>query len=216
MHTKVWFARHGEVEAPYVGTFVGKSDVQLSDVGHHQAAAIAKFLEDAPVDAVISSPRLRAVDTAKPLAKALGGPPEVRSELAEMDFGQWECLSWPDIERRDLEFARRWQQDPASLACPGGESAGQFAARSQAAMHDVLEEFAGRSIAVFGHAGSNRAFLSMLTGMAYMDAFVFAQDYGCLNAAAWDSAAGHGQLALMNLVPGPQSQAHGDGGRRVA
>jgi broad specificity phosphatase PhoE len=132
-----------------------------------------------------------------------------------MDFGHWEGLSWPDIESRDAEVAAAWQADPVTIACPGGEHAGGFCDRASTAMQEVLAEYAGRNIAVFGHAGTNRAFLSMLTGLPYMETFVFAQDYGCLNAAAWDHVAGHGQVALVNLVPGPRSAAHGDGGRRL-
>lgn len=213
MATQVWFIRHGEVEAPYVGTFLGRTDIGLSELGRHQAQAIAKFLEDAPIDAVVSSPRKRALDTAAPLAKALGVEPDVREGLAEMHFGQWECLAWPAIEARDPEFAARWQVDPASIPCPGGESAGDFAARAQAAFLEVLQDYDGKTVAVFSHAGTNRALLAHATGMPYMDTFCFAQDYGCVNAGLWDGTAA--QLALMNLVPGPQSEHNGDGGRDI-
>ncbi len=212
MLTQIWFIRHGEVEAPFVGTFVGRSDVALSDLGRHQAQAIGKYLEPADLAAVVTSPRTRARDTAAPLAEAVGADMVVRDGLSEMHFGQWEGLAWPAIEAKDPEFAARWQQDPANIPIPGGEAAGAFEARIHGELEQLVEEFAGRTIAVFGHAGTNRAMLSHALGIPYMETFRFAQDYGCVNAAAWH-AEGHAQIALVNLVPGPPSSDHGDGGR---
>jgi alpha-ribazole phosphatase len=215
MATQVWFIRHGEVAAPFVGTFVGRSDVALSDLGRHQAQAIATYLEDAPIDAILTSPRTRAKDTAKPLAEATGNELIVHEDLAEMHFGQWEGLAWPAIHAKDPEFAAKWQGDPTSLPCPGGESAGDFAKRVQAELATILTKYDGKTIAIFSHAGTNRAMLGNALRLDYMDTFRFAQDYGCINAAAWDAEYG-AQVALLNLVPGPRSEANGDGGRRVA
>ncbi len=212
--TYLWFIRHGEVEAPYVGTFVGRLDVGLSPVGHHQAEAVKAYLEAAPFDAILTSPRTRARHTAAPLARHLGAEPEGRQGFAEMDFGRWEGLQWPQIEALDEAFAARWAADPTTIACPDGEAAGAFARRVQDELAGVLHEFAGRNVALFAHAGVNRAILAALTGQDYMDTFVFAQDYGCLNAAAWSTdQPGAAQVALVNLVPGPRSQSQGDGPR---
>lgn len=213
MPTHVWFIRHGEVEAPFVGTFLGTSDVALSDVGKHQAEAVAEFLKQSPIDVVVTSPRLRARQTAQPLCEALGKAPVVVDGLAEMHFGEWEGLTWPAIERRDPEFAATWQADPGNIACPGGDDANTFAARAKGALRDVVKDHPDQTVALFSHAGTNRAILSEVTGMPYLDTFCFAQDYGCVNAALFDAAAA--QIALLNVVPGPDSDNNGDGGRRI-
>lgn len=209
--TRLWFIRHGEVEPPYVGTFVGRLDVGLSPVGQHQAAAVAAYLADAELDALLASPRKRAIDTARPLAQGRGDTIEARACFAEMDFGDWEGLAWPDIAARDPHYAKTWQGDPEANACPGGESAGAFCQRVQAGLADLLEEFQGRTVALFGHAGVNRAVLAQVLRRPYMEAFTFAQDYGCLNAASWDPPTGFAQIALVNAVPGPRSRDQGDG-----
>lgn len=213
--TAIWFIRHGEVEAPHVGAFVGRIDISLSDLGHAQARGVAHFLREAEVDAIIASPRQRARLTADPLAEATGLNVEVRDPFAEMHFGDWEGKHWPEIEELDPDFAHKWRHDPATIPCPGGETANDFAARVQQGLHDTLEEFEGRQIALFAHAGTNRAVLSHVTQRPYMESFCFAQDYGCVNAAAWDPETGFGQVALVNHVPGPRSDEHGDGGRKV-
>ncbi len=204
----LWFLRHGEVEAPYVGTFVGTKDVDLSSVGEHQAEALAAFLEGAEIDAVLSSPRKRAQRTAAPIARSLDTHVETRP-FAEMDFGQWEGLAWNDIEGLDPDFAAKWQEDPVTLACPGGETVQAFSDRIQSALDDLREEFAGRTVVLAAHAGTNRAILADALDVPYLRAFAFAQDYGCANAIAYEG--GFAQIAITNVVPGPRSEAQGDG-----
>jgi alpha-ribazole phosphatase len=211
--TQAWFIRHGEVEAPYVGAFVGVTDVGLSPVGAQQAEGIAQWLEEAEVDAIIASPRKRAQLTAGPLATSKKLPIITRNDLAEMDFGDWETMFWEDIEAKDPEFAARWQSDPGTIPCPNGETANTFALRVQNELDRILREFDGKTVAIFCHAGVNRAILSHVTKRPYMESFHFAQDYGCVNAGAWDLEHGVGQIALLNYVPGPRSNAQGDGQR---
>jgi probable phosphoglycerate mutase len=201
--------RHGEVEAPYAGTFVGRTDVNLSALGRHQAEAIAAYLEEAPLDAILTSPRKRALDTAAPLARARGTKLEVRKDFAEMDYGDWETLFWHQIEERFPAETKKWLEDQAGNPMPNGESCDGFAARVRRTLDQVLVEFRGRSIAVFAHAGTNRAILSAALERPYRDCFAFAQDYGNVNAAAW-MPDGSVQVALVNFVPGPKSAVAGD------
>lgn len=207
--TRLWFLRHGEVEAGKVGAFIGSSEVDLSPLGKHQAEAIRAYLDGAAVDAIISSPRRRAKETVRPLASALGKIIDVRPGFAEMDFGQWEGLHWDEVVSRDVATAREWQADPGAIPCPGGESGNMFATRIEAALAGLVEEFRGRSIVLASHAGTNRAILGHVLKRPYMECFAFAQDYGCLNAVGWTED-GFGQVALVNFVPGPRAAQQGD------
>lgn len=206
--TRVLFCRHGEVRPDMVGSFLGRTDVPLSDLGRHQAEAIGAYLGEAPIDAVVVSPLKRALDTAAPLVRALGQKLEVRRDFREMDYGEWDGLHWPQIEEKDPAFSRQWQQDPQGLSCPGGESGQAFQDRVAAALDGLLQEFAGRQVALVSHAGVNRVILAELLGRRFVDAFVFVQDYGCVNAAAWGEHGGH--VALVNFVPGPKAAKTGD------
>lgn len=210
MQTRLWFLRHGEVESPWVGTFLGTKDVGLSDVGRHQAEAIAAFLEDAPIDHIVSSPRKRSLDTIAPLARKKGMKLDIRKRFGEMDFGAWEGMHWDAIQQRDPEFAQRWMADPATISCPDGESCDTFYGRCSEEIGALVEEFKGRTIALAAHAGVNRCVLGYVLKRPYLDCFAFAQDYGCVNAAGWGEN-GFGQIALVNFVPGPKSVKQGDG-----
>lgn len=207
--TRLWFCRHGEVEAPWVGTFIGSTDVGLSDLGRHQAEAISAYLEPAPVDAVLSSPRKRALDTISAVARAKEHKLDIRKDLAEMHFGKWEGKSWEDIVALDADHAKTWEKDPANTAPPGGETANDFAERVARGVEDVVKEYKGRSVVVGAHAGTNRGIMAAILGRPYMEMFSFAQDYGCVNAVGWLPEGGFGQVALVNFVPGPPSQRHG-------
>jgi broad specificity phosphatase PhoE len=200
--------RHGEVEARYVGSFVGRTEVNLSPLGRHQAEAIAAYLEEAPLDAIVSSPRRRALDTAAPLARARGMKLEVRKAFAEMDYGDWEGLFWHQIEERDPEESAAWAAD-AARPMPGGESCDGFSLRVREELNRLVEEFRGLTVALFGHAGTNRAVLGAVLERPFRECFAFVQDYGNVNAAAWLPGGG-AQVALVNFVPGPRSKESGD------
>lgn len=207
--TRLWFVRHGEVEEHLVGAFIGTTDVGLSPLGRHQGEAIAKYLEDAHVDHIVSSPRRRALDTIAPLAKAKGMKLDVRKGFGEMDFGAWEGLHWPQVRAKWAEDATKWEKDPASVPCPSGESCDLFYDRIEGELKRLVEEFKGRSVVLAGHAGVNRCVLSHVLRKPYLDCMAFAQDYGCVNAVGW-SEAGFGQVALVNFVPGPRARMQGD------
>jgi alpha-ribazole phosphatase len=207
--TRLWFLRHGEVEEHMVGTFIGTTDVGLSSLGRHQGEAIAKYLEDAPLDAILSSPRKRALDTIAPLARSKGMKLDVRKGLGEMHYGDWEGLQWNQIQSGWPDLAKSWAEDPATIPTPGGESCDIFYARVEAELNKILDEFKGRSIAIQAHAGTNRCILSHVLKRPFLDCMQFAQDYGCVNAVGW-TPEGYGQVALVNFVPGPRAEKQGD------
>jgi len=63
----------------------GPADPPLSDEGRAQAVRLADWLGREPIDAVYVSPMRRAMETAAPLADALGVDPVVDEELSEFD-----------------------------------------------------------------------------------------------------------------------------------
>ena len=56
----------------------------------------------------------------------------------EMDYGRWEGLTYAEIEATDAGYRRRWEADPASLACPDGESGDDVARRAGSFLEDQL------------------------------------------------------------------------------
>ena len=63
----------------------GIADPELAPIGLKQAEAVADYLQDLSIDLVVSSPLLRARQTAAPLLKRLGLEAQIIPDLAEID-----------------------------------------------------------------------------------------------------------------------------------
>jgi broad specificity phosphatase PhoE len=64
--------------------------IHLNKHGQAQAAALAESLKNLPIRAIYASPLERAVETAEPLAQALGLPIQLRPGLQDTDVGAWQ------------------------------------------------------------------------------------------------------------------------------
>jgi broad specificity phosphatase PhoE len=61
------FARHGQTAPNRDGLVLGRADPELTEEGHRQAALLAAALAGEPVTAILTSPLLRARQTAEPV-----------------------------------------------------------------------------------------------------------------------------------------------------
>ena len=80
--------RHGDTRLSPEHRFSGLRDLPLSASGIRQAqAAACRLATGAPIDAVVSSPLQRAVNTAVIAAAELGLTAVIDDDLRETDFG---------------------------------------------------------------------------------------------------------------------------------
>lgn len=164
--------RHGLTERSIPEQHLGQHiDVGLSDAGREQAEALAARIADERFDRIVSSPLVRARETAAIVAG--DRPVELDARLAEMDYGAWEGLTYEQIDARDADYRSRWVAEPASLPCPGGESAADVAARARAFLDDQLAhrpaEVADAVMLVVAHSSFNRILLAVALGVPVRD-----------------------------------------------
>ena len=161
----IYIIRHEEPEMR--GRFIGRTDPPLTPAGLEAAAAKLAGLE---VAAIYASPLRRARQT----AEAIGGPaPIILPELAEIDFGEWEGLTWQEIQQRWPNTACRKVEDWLGVTTPGGETWTDFCARIDRALEQVL---AGpRPAAIVAHMVVNAALAARLL---QCDPKGFRQEYG--------------------------------------
>ena len=103
--------RHGQTDWNLALRMQGRSDIPLNDTGREQARVAAAALAAEPWDVVVSSPLLRARETAEIIATALGVPLGASyNELLEQDFGVAEgtlvdelATRWPDRDFAGME-----------------------------------------------------------------------------------------------------------------
>jgi broad specificity phosphatase PhoE len=139
--TRIVLVRHAEPAASVRGRCYGSLDVELSPRGRRQAGALARAL--GPLAAVYSSPRRRALETARAL-----GEPIVVDALREIDFGELEGHAYEEIERERPELFARWMTAPTTVRFPGGESYAELRDRVRQALADIRARGAVASLAI--------------------------------------------------------------------
>jgi probable phosphoglycerate mutase len=151
--TRLILVRHGETAMTKQGRYSGRGDVPLSDEGQAQAMAaggrVAGIARD--VAAVVTSPLGRCVRTAEIIAAELGGVDvTVLDDLIECDFGEWEGLTFAEVQARWPAEMTKWLDSP-KVAPPGGESFETVAKRSRAAVATVLRAYPSSVVVVVSH-----------------------------------------------------------------
>jgi probable phosphoglycerate mutase len=124
-----YVARHGETDWNRAGRYQGQLESTLTDLGLRQAAALAGALRGSGAKRVIASPLARCVETARPVAEALGATVETDARLLEIAHGTWEGRLRDEIARDDAPRMSAWLNDPTSVRFDGGESLAEVAAR---------------------------------------------------------------------------------------
>lgn len=161
--THVLLARHGETEWNRAGRIQGHSDSLLSATGAAQAQRLAARLSRLPIQAIYASDLQRALDTAAPIADALGLPVLPTPELREKGFGDWEGLTSAQVRAADPDGWRRYFRDGEFDApVPGGETWTQVQTRMAGALRRVLQDYPGTddTVLLVGHGGSLRTLLT--------------------------------------------------------
>ncbi|MWV48018.1 histidine phosphatase family protein [Rathayibacter sp. VKM Ac-2803] len=150
------FVRHGRTTWNAERRLQGRSDLPLDARGVLQAEAAARVLGGSrPWSGVVSSPLLRARQTAAVIARALELPDAaVDDGLVERDYGLAEGVALDEAHRR-------W---------PGGdypeaESTEALAARSAAAVRRLLD--GDGDVIVVGHGAFLRAGIRAVTGREF-------------------------------------------------
>jgi broad specificity phosphatase PhoE len=169
------FIRHAETEL--AGRFCGHSDPPVNDRGLRQIEELLKTLKNERIDALYTSDLSRSRTTAEVIAKVFGLSPIAIPELREIGFGEWEALSWSEIESRDRDYARRWSDSYPELPAPGGESFGAFQSRVLNSVGFLLAVASHRCAAVVTHAGVMRIVLRSLCGLDEQEARDRSKDY---------------------------------------
>lgn len=154
--SQIVVVRHGRTEANARGLLLGRADPALDDVGRAQARALATaVLRSGPVDAVVSSPLLRARQT----AEAFGCEVRIDERFVELDYGEWDGRPVADVP---AEVWSEWRSDP-DFAPPGGESLGALDRRVRAACEDLAA--VGGTVVVVTHVSPLKAAVTWALGV---------------------------------------------------
>ncbi|MGM1061331.1 histidine phosphatase family protein [Saccharothrix sp. Mg75] len=126
----------------------------LSDLGRLQVSALRdRFAaERLHADVLLTSPAVRARQTADLLRHALGEPPVVEERgLTELRLGEGDGLSGDEFRARYEPFDL--VAEPDRPICPGGETWHGFSSRVRDTLDGLAAEHRGRTVVAATHAG---------------------------------------------------------------
>lgn len=178
--TTVWLVRHGLPDA-VEGRCYGRYDVPLSPEGILQAENVARGLAKESIAHIYSSGLRRALDTARIIAEPHGLTVQTMDELAEIDFGHFDGLTYEEIEKQSPDVFQSWMARPTEIQFPNGESFREMSLRVNGAFDVLLSRHHNQSIAVVAHAGVIRIILCKALSIPEKEVFRLAQRYGAIN-----------------------------------
>ena len=87
-----YFIRHGETVWNVENKICGATDIELTQRGHEQAIETGKKILEQGItaDVILTSPLVRAKETARHISEITGIPMEVEPRLIEQNFGRYE------------------------------------------------------------------------------------------------------------------------------
>jgi probable phosphoglycerate mutase len=192
--------RHGENDYVKKGKLAGYTPgVHLNETGRNQAQKIVELLKDAPVKAVYSSPLERAMETAQPLAQAIGQEVLIREGLIETNVGEWTGKSIKSLARQKIW--RVVQTAPSLMRFPGGESFAEGQRRICAELEIIAAAHDPKDVvACFSHADPIRLAIAFYIGQP-LDMFQRLTVAPGSITALW-LAEGAARLLNLNYDPG--------------
>ena len=146
--------RHGRTALNVGHKLQGRIDQPLDKVGHRQAVEIAKVLTD--IDRVISSPLMRATQS----AAVLGKPVEIDQRFVELDYGSFDGLLQSDVPG---ETWRKWRDDK-NFRPPNGETLVELDLRVRQAIIELVEDARTKNIVVVSHVSPIKAIIAWSLG----------------------------------------------------
>lgn len=154
----------------------GIADPELAPIGLKQAEAVADYLQDTHIDLIVSSPLLRAQQTAAPLLKRLNLEAQIIADLAEIDR---DSDTYVPMEELKYSGGEEWQSiidDPDSMH--GDVDIDAFATNVHAAFERIISGNSGKTVVAFCHAMVTMCFLQKMLG--YSDKYGIRVDYASI------------------------------------
>lgn len=166
MSLNLYFLRHGQTTSSLHNVFCGSGlDPELTTEGHEMAHAFAAAYQNTQWSAVYASPLRRAIETAEPLCHAVGMEMQLRDELKEIGYGQWDGRDAETVAHEFHDDYLRWTADPAWNAPTGGEAAIVLARRGLQIVEEIKHRFSDGNVLLVSHKATIRIILCALLGI---------------------------------------------------
>ena len=153
--------RHAQTDWNAAGRWQGHADPSLSAEGQVQARLLGERLTGEAAVALVCSDLKRAVQTATPVAQALGLELIEDQRFRELDVGIWSGQTRAEIQDRDPEGLKAFESGAPDVRPGGGETRSAIRGRSREAIEDWLGRMDAGRLVVVTHLG---VILALLPG----------------------------------------------------
>ena len=165
----LYVARHGETLWNTLNKVCGRTDLPLTEEGFRQARLLAERVEQLPIDMIISSPMLRARQTAEPAAKRKNLPILTDDRLIEQNYGIYE-----GVDRQDPGFLANKRQ--FAFRYPGGESMMDVAYRVYGLLEELKVKYPDGNVLLVCHGGVCRLIRTYFEDMTNEEFFHYSEE----------------------------------------
>jgi phosphoserine phosphatase len=156
--------RHGETRWNREGRVMGRNPVELSETGRAQVEAAAVLACSLKPDLIVTSPLVRARQTAEIIAAGIGVI-EITEDpaIAEVSYGRWEGMTYHELIN-DSYYAV-YRESPVDYPTPGGETIPDVQARGVDAVRRAVQANPGGRILFVSHGDIIRTVLCYFLGL---------------------------------------------------
>jgi broad specificity phosphatase PhoE len=166
MTLTLFLLRHGQTASSRDNVFCGGGlDPDLTPDGFEMANAFAAAYKTTQWSAIYAGPLRRTIETARPISGANGIPLDIREELREISYGEWDGKSVEVVDRKYHDDYTGWLADPAWNAPTGGETAVAVASRVLGIVEEITGRFSDGNVLIVSHKATIRIALCGLLGI---------------------------------------------------
>ena len=159
---KIFIVRHGQTSGNSTQKYFGITDTELNKEGIIQAGLISKRLERENIYRIYSSSLKRSFKTAEIIARPHRMSVEPKEDLREINFGDWEGLSFQEIQKSYPHEFSKWQNNIMDFTTPHGESILELKGRVETAFSEILNSAIENNVVIVTHGGPIRVILSRI------------------------------------------------------
>ena len=145
--------RHCQSAGNLSGRFQGRFDAPVSETGEKQLELLSLRFRNETLDAIYSSPLIRAYKTAEAINKFHGLSIQKDNGLLEIDVGEIENQLLTEIGIKYPELAHNWDFSPDLCVFPGGETMVQVYERINRTIDQIIADNPGKRVAISTHGG---------------------------------------------------------------
>jgi len=179
--TKIIFVRHGESESNPEEIRAGQLDgYPLTEKGRKQSEDIAEILKKEKIDVFISSPVLRAKQTAEIISEKLGIKYIEDARVKEYNYGLWDGYNSKNLLHKEDKIYKEYKklnycdEEKYDFKFGGnGESRKDVESRVRNFIEEICEKYIGKTLLIVSHGGINAMLYRVIDNISIQDFYKY-------------------------------------------